>query len=218
MPVPVPPQLDHLIFGVPDLDRGIDLVERLFGVRPERGGRHEAFGTRNALLSLGDDRYFEIIAPDPDATNPPRPRILGLDDVTVPQLVAWVARSERDLETRAAESRAAGIDLGSVLAGSRTRPDGTRVSWTCTDPAAVAVPGIRPFLIDWGNTPSPAGSAPPGCRLAGFAARHPHPEQERAALLALGLDVAVAFGDRPALHAKLETPRGTISLTPAPPE
>src|SRR5258707_4964572 len=83
----VPALLDHILLGCNDLDRGIELVEQNLGVRAAIGGVHSGRGTRNALLSLGERRYLEIIAPDPAQHEIVRfPQIRQMTD---PRLLGW---------------------------------------------------------------------------------------------------------------------------------
>lgn len=101
-------KLDHLVIGAADLDTGREYLEDLLGVKTEAGGRHDTIGTHNRLLRLGDDQYLELIAIDPDAPPPDRPRFFALDDPAMrsaiqacPKLIAWVARAS-DIDAAAA--------------------------------------------------------------------------------------------------------------------
>lgn len=204
-------QVDHLIFGTPHLERGVSRLEKLLGVRAAAGGKHPAYGTHNALLALGPDCYLEVMAPDPGAPRPDGPRLFGLDDLSEPRLVTWVAKHSEP-ERAAERARRAGVDLGGVSEGGRQKPDGSWVRWRITDPFAPRLDGVVPFLIDWGSTPHPAGGAAPGCVLRGLRAEHPDPDRARGALEALGLVLRVERAARASLIATIEGPRGAVEL------
>ena len=163
------PTLDHLAIIAPTLQDGVAYVEATLGAPMAPGGKHPEMGTHNRLLRLGDDVYLEVIAVDPDAPRPERPRWFGLDDSAAVRsawnegrrLRAWVARTgdiSGDL--------AAHPFLGEAVRASR----GDR-AWTLSIPADGALPlgGLAPSLIAWGGAGSPAPSMPDvGARLVAF--------------------------------------------------
>ncbi|MDA0328176.1 MAG: VOC family protein [Gemmatimonadetes bacterium] len=203
--------MDHLVFAAPDLDEGVRTIEDLFGVEMKAGGQHHGFGTRNRLVGLGPSTYMEVVSIDPDQPDPERPRWFGLDDLAAPRLVTWCAAAP-DLPALVARGRAAGIDLGDPAPGGRTRPDGSRVSWTVTDPWAERAGGVIPFFIDWGKTRHPCRTLPAISTFLSARLEHPDPATVEVWLRALGLDIPVELGDAPAVIATIRTLRGVIEL------
>jgi hypothetical protein len=203
--------VDHLVYATPDLQLGVDRIERLLGVRASPGGQHPGRGTRNALLALGPGAYLEIIGPDPEQPAPSQPRPFGIDDLKEPRLVAWAAKG-KGLEQLARDAARGGVVLGEVISGSRRRADGVMLSWRYTDPRTVVADGIVPFFIDWGSTPHPAVSAAPGASLVALRAEHPDAQRVHAAVSRLGIDLAIQHGARAALVAVVNSPRGRVEL------
>ena len=203
--------IDHLVYAVPDLESAVEELERRLGVRAAPGGRHPGEGTRNALVALGPASYLEILAPDPRQSPPNRPLWLGLEGLARPRLAAWAIKAP-DLEGLASRAAESGVRLGPVISGSRRRPDGVVLFWRFTDPHVVAADGLVPFLIDWGASPHPAGSAPGGASLAALRGEHPKSAGVAALLRSLGVELPVTKGPRSALIAVLETPNGLVEL------
>jgi hypothetical protein len=210
-PPAIPLGVDHLVYGVPELDVGVQEIEGLLGVRPVPGGRHPDYGTHNALLSLGPATYLEIIAPDPELPRPERGRPFGLDALDRPRLLTWVLRSEA-IEELAGKAARAGVPLGPIQSGSREKPDGTLLSWKLTDPYALPLGGAIPFLIAWGNTPHPAAAAPLAGELIGLRLEHPEPDSARRVLGVLGVEMDVERAGEPQIVARIQSPRGLVEL------
>ena len=203
--------VDHLVWGGPDLEQEIDRFEQWTGVRAVLGGRHPGEGTRNALIRLGPTKYLELIGPDLTETRPPHPRWFGLDAVTEPRLITWAAKSP-DLDARVPAARAAGVPLGEVRSGQRELSSGRVLSWRFTYPNMRVGGGLVPFLIDWGDSPHPAQTAPSEIELLDLRAEHPDPAAIIEWLRPLGLELPVVAGEAPVLIATLDTPHGHLEL------
>ncbi|MFN0124542.1 MAG: VOC family protein [Blastocatellia bacterium] len=204
-------KVDHLVYATPDLERGIDEIEKLLGVRATPGGQHPGQGTRNALIALGPAVYLEIIGPDPEQPAPDRPRLFGIDGLKKSRLATWVAKGT-DLERLRNEAVRKGAALGEVRAGSRRQTNGALLTWQYTFPGAVVADGLVPFFIDWGQSPHPAQTAAQGATLVGLRAEHPDDRGTQRLLESLGLALAVREGTAPALIAVINSPHGQVEL------
>ena len=207
----VPTLLDHFILGCDELDRGIALVEQHTGVRAAFGGVHPGRGTRNALASLGERRYLEIMAPDP-AQNVAT-QIANLRELKEPRIVGWAAHRD-DLEKFAAQLRAEKIEFEGPRAGSRERPDGKVLHWktlTLKDDHG----GLLPFFIEWSaDSVHPSVDAPKGCSLKAFEAVTPEQEDLLYALSRVHVDLYVGeLSDKPILKARIVGPKGELQLS-----
>jgi len=155
--------------------------------------------------------YLELIGPDATQPAPAHPRWFDLDTLTRPRLITWAVKCAT-VDQRAAAARAAGVELGEVRSGRRELSDGQALAWRLTYPTMRIGAGLVPFLIDWGQSPHPAESAPGGVQLVALRAEHPEPTSIRQALRDLGLELEVVAGATPALIATLDTPNGRIEL------
>lgn len=208
--------LDHLVVAATTLADGIDYIASVTGVAPRPGGKHQAMGTHNALLKLGDHIYLEIIAIDPDGKKPARPRWFDLDNIALqaevteqPRLIHWVARTD-DIDHAAATCP---TPLGAVHAMAR---GAYRWRITIPDDGTLPANGIVPTLIQWDVPVHPADALPASnVAIAQLAATHPEPATVRAALTALKLQdrLAVTYDRQSRLAAMLRTPRGLVTLS-----
>jgi hypothetical protein len=201
-------RIDHIVVTAASLEEGVDHVRRQLGVEMQKGGEHARMGTHNCLLKLGEQLYLEVIAANPAAPHPGRPRWFQLDEpdsVRSPRLATWVARCD-DIRAVAPAS------LGKVEAMTRGS-----FEWLITVPADGRLPlqGLAPTLIQWRSSAHPADTLKDlGCSLVGFEGSHPRPEKVRDFLKSIGFEgeFPVSKGEA-GLVARLLTPAGAKRLS-----
>ncbi|MEJ0070275.1 MAG: VOC family protein [Pseudomonadota bacterium] len=207
--------LDHLTVIAPSLAEGVAHVRACLDIDIPFGGTHPDMATHNHLLRLSDDCFLEVIAIDPAAPAPGRPRWFGLDDAQAVQsawddgsrLRGWVARTG---------------DLDAVLArhdwlGAKTRLSRGDRSWlfSLRPDGALPADGVAPAVMDWGDRGTPTPAMPDlGARLTSFGIEHPDPAHVTALYERLGVvnPPRVAIGPRLRYRAIIDTPGGVKQL------
>ena len=211
----VPTMLDHILLGCSDLNQGVTYVEQHTGVRPAIGGVHPGRGTRNALLSLGELHYLEVIAPDPAQAGMKISResmVRTLKSLTSPRIFEWAVHTS-DINSVAERWSRAGIAFDGPTPGSRKRPDGRVLSWQTLN-LQDDQNGLLPFFIQWGkDSIHPSVDAPHGCRLKNFGLAGPDLGELAAVSHRIGFQVELEQAAEPHLMAQIAGPRGTLTLS-----
>ncbi len=190
-------QLDHLAIGAKNLHSGVEWFCDLTGLELPSGGSHPRMGTHNHLSSTGNNSFIEIIAVDPAAAAPKRPRWFNLDDPRLsarlqirPRLLTWVVASS-NLDRSIKLAADAGIDVGEAV--EQTRGD-LRWRLSVRKDGTLAEAGAMPTIIEW-----PAGKHPAnhmrdlGLRIAKIEVAHPQPGRLLAGLRAIGAEHLVTL-------------------------
>jgi len=205
---------DHLVLTAATLAQGMAYVEQTLGIRPRRGGEHVRMGTHNALLKLGHGFYLEVIAINPAAPPPQRPRWFGLDQLATnvhPHLASWVVRTD-DIEAAVAASA---IPPGTVQAMSRGA-----LEWLITipDDGALVLDGVMPSIIQWHSANHPSEQLPDlGCSLVSLEGFHAQATTISSTLQAIGMHNPVPIhplraDQQPHLLVSIQTPTGVHTL------
>ncbi len=132
--------LDHIAVVVLNLNTAVKKYEQQ-GFKIIQGGKHPK-GTHNALISLADGTYIELIAfYEPNSEHP------------------WWSKAEQggglvdfcfgtnDISADLLRFREAGVNMSDATPGGRIRPDGFQISWLLSMPDA-RHRGLIPFLIE----------------------------------------------------------------------
>ncbi len=168
------------------------------------GGEHARMGTHNCLCGLASGEYLEVIAIDPDAPSPDRPRWFDLDRRSGPPRIGnWIARTD-DLDAAIARHPGAGRALSFRRGAFRWR-------MAVPDDGILPFDGCFPALIEW---ESAAPAFPDrGIRLVELTLTHPGGAALAKTLADLIDDprIVVETGPR-RIRAALDTPDGSREL------
>src|SRR6476659_9760785 len=127
----MPSAIDHIIVAVTDPDAAAAELESALGLRARGGGRHDAHGTYNRLIWLGDS-YLELMGVFDEALADASwwGRHVRSILARAPAGFAGVPLAAHDLEPEIARLRERGSALLDPVAGERVRPDGQVVRWS----------------------------------------------------------------------------------------
>jgi Glyoxalase-like domain len=174
-------------------------------------------GTHNHLLQLGDMVYLEIVALDPEAAAPGRPRWFGLDDRKKVRsdwdegrrLRGWVARTDAIDAIIAAHSDIFGAKVPLPAVNSS-------FDFAIPDDGSLPLDGAAPSIIDRRGKPrSMASMADLGARLRSFTLEHPDPAAVAALYRGITVDrpPAIDRGSKLRYRAQIETLGGLRELS-----
>jgi hypothetical protein len=206
--------IDHIVITARTLQAGVQAVEQALGVSMQAGGEHPDMGTHNYVLKLGKDVFLEVIAVNPAAASPGRPRWFDLDaadSMRSPRLAAWVSRTTNIQQATALAT----LPVGTVLPLTRGS-----LSWRLTvpDDGSRVLQGAAPQLIQWDGDAQPASSmTEQGCALLRLEAFHPSADDVSRFLDDIGFEgpfLATPLNRQaqPYLVAHIQTPAGVRTL------
>ncbi len=208
-------ELDHLVVGTKDLDAGERWLEDMLGVPAQSGGEHDFMGTHNRLWSLGPGSYLELVAVNPNAPAPSRPRWFGLDDPDIqdslasgPRLLNWAVRVD-DLE---AVVKNCSVNLGTIHAASRGD-----FKWQVAirEDGALIHQGHVPLVIQWQSETPASKMTDQGLSLVRMKAHRSEKTGVIKALENIGAESFIKITDgsvTAGIMAEIATGDGNISL------
>lgn len=204
-------RFDHFIYGGRDLEPMRETFQSLTGIESTLGGRHPGLGTRNALASLGEGVYFELLACDAEQSLEGN---MGgrLQAFPNPRLFAYMLKAS-NLESVQQTLARHGV-AADLFEASRNTPQGETLRWRLVVPKDDNPYGDSvPKFIDWLDTPHPSGANARGCRFESFELGHPQAKALGALLHDLQADIDLHDADRPTMRLKIATPKGSLTFT-----
>lgn len=200
--------LDHLVWAVPDLDLAIKEVEFATTIKAVIGGSHPDHGTCNALISMGEGLYFEILARDNSL--PAGELAKFCQNLTKPNLATWVVRTNNIPEV---VERVEKMGYQAIVKEmSRLRPSGEKLKWQLLWLKGHEGGNFVPLIIDWQNSRHPSLDTPSGLKLVSFRIEAVSPKPLEKIFSSLSIDVELKSGSENKMVAIIESPKNKLEL------
>lgn len=135
-------RIDHVVYGVNDLDAATARFAAAYGLSAAERGEHPDLGTANALLPVGAGQYIELLAPAPGSSQPVATILSQM--LTDGDRPLAVCLRPGDLD---AQARRLGLE---PRQGRREAADSSVRRWRLLGMEAALGPQRLPFFIDWG--------------------------------------------------------------------
>ena len=204
--------MDHLVYCVPDLEEAMAFFRDQHGIHPVIGGKHLKKGTQNALFSLGNQCYLEILAIDESNTSIDTDRWMGIDHLTSPKLTRWSLKSD-DLRHDTSIVNAYKPEMGAIEEGQRQTTSGKTLRWDMILPLSYPEVELIPFMVDWSSSEThPNDSLSDTSQLIGLSLGHPDPETVQKYLNELGINLEVVPSDKATITASIKGPKGNFQI------
>ena len=200
------------VYCVPDLEIALDRFKNDYGIEAIIGGRHLDQGTKNAIVSLGQSVYLELLAIDKSSSKNIEHHWMGIDYLTSPKITRWAIVSDQineDLKTIAAYK----TDLAKSHQGSRVMTNGGLLSWQMSLPSYRPEVELMPFLLNWSESDHhPTEQLRQQAKIIAFDLYHPAPNDLQTYFEQLDLDIKIQAGTSSMISLTLEGPKGRLTL------
>eukprot|EP01084_Bolivina_argentea_P265579 450227_1 len=225
--------IDHIVYFVKDLEAAIDKFSKLLGVKPIIGGRHLKWGSWNALFSLDNGTYFELLADDPNSSIEHTGFLKQLVSNTSngEGIVTYMFRPPQKYTKNLKQFKSLvkqniNYNGGSIFGGERALNNGKILKWDLMCPLKdneqykiyQDAKGVIGICIDWQlNDPNihPSYTTPKGCKLLQLKCFHPDYENISKILSTLNIETQrfkFEYDSNVRFTVKLSTPNGIVDI------
>lgn len=200
-------RLDHIVLATHNIQKGMDQFEELTGVRPSYGGKHKSGYTQNAIVSLGDELYIEILAPQ--ETEKAKQGMKHFEKYTQITPLTW-AINTNDIQVTHNNLRSFGYKTSKITSGFRIKPNQDKLVWHQVN-IKRGIPQ-KPGIIQWENMAvHPARGKDQSCSLHSMELNNNQPEDLKKLVEQLNIEgLNIKKAEKKSISFTLDCPKGLI--------